>query len=53
MTLLKEIYIIVDFINGIERHMYKKIKEYEKNGKRRSPSRYGRFRREKIKINCG
>ena len=53
MTLLKEIYIIGDFMNGIERHMYKKIKEYEKNGKRRSPSRYGRFRREKIKINCG
>lgn len=40
-------------MNGVERRMKDKIEELEKKGKRRSPSRYGRFRREKIVINCG
>ena len=37
-------------MNGLERRMKKKMQEYEKQGKRKSPSRYGKFRREKIKL---
>jgi hypothetical protein len=40
-------------MNGAEKRMKEKLKEYEKRGKRRSPFRYGRYREERTKIECG
>ena len=40
-------------MNGVERRMKEKLKEYEERGIQKSPFRYGRYRREKISIECG
>ncbi len=40
-------------MRGIERRLKRKLEEREKQGKRKSPFRYGRYRREKTRFKCG